>query len=249
MAATHPGGRVTATGRVEGWREADVTSKLPGRILAIAYGEGDEIEANAAVAQLEDGDLRARVRKAEARAADAGLTLRRMRALRADTIISASELDRAEATQRSLAAVADEARVMLGYATIKAPFRGTLMRKFKEVGESVGTGGMPDPIFRIADLSRLKVIAEVPETDIGSVETGQPADAATDAYPGERFPATVVRVGLAVGRKRLRSDNPRERLSEKVVEVELELGADGRLKSGMTVDVAFGQRGDPGSVP
>jgi hypothetical protein len=106
--------------------------------------------------------------EAEARAAAAALTLRRMQALRSDAIVSASE--------RTLTATLDEARVMLDYATIKAPFWGTLMRKFKEVGEGVVTGSLPDPIFRIADLSRLKVIAEVPETDIGAVAAGQPAE-------------------------------------------------------------------------
>ena len=44
---------------------------------------------------------------------------------------------------------------------------------------------------------------------------------------------------MAIGRKNLRSDDPRERLDEKVLEVELSLAADARLKSGMTVDVVF----------
>ncbi len=65
----------------------------------------------------------------------------------------------------------------------------------------------------------------------------QRAMVTTEAYPGERFAATVTRIGLAVGRKKARSDDPRERIDEKVVEVELALAADARLKSGMTVDV------------
>jgi hypothetical protein len=35
-----------------------------------------------------------------------------------------------------------------------------------------------------------------------------------DAYPEETTPATVARIGLAVGRKRLRTEDPRERLDE-----------------------------------
>ena len=112
------------------------------------------------------------------------------------------------------------------------------MRKFKEVGEAVSTTIGPDPLFRLADLSRLKVTAEIPENDIAPVHAGQRAEVTTDAYPGERFSATVARVGLAAGRKRLRSDDPRERLDEKVIEVELHLAGDVRLRSGMTVDVS-----------
>ena len=230
---------VVATGRVEGWREANVTSKLPGRILHFDYSEGDEVDADAPVVRLEDRDLQARVREAAARANEAALDLRRVRALKAKAVVSSSELEHAEAAARTSTAALDEARVVLDYATIKAPFRGTLLRKFKEVGEGVGTNGPPDPVFRIADLSRLKVKAEVPEGDIAAVQPGGSADVVADAYPGERLASIVSRVGLAVGRKRLRSDDPRERLDEKVVEVELTLNADPRLRSGMSVDVVF----------
>jgi membrane fusion protein (multidrug efflux system) len=230
---------VAVTGRVEGWREADVTSKLPRRIVRFAYDEGDRVEAGAAVVQLEDRDLRTRVRGAAARAEEARRALERTRALHERGIASASELDHAESAWLTLAAALDEARVMLDYASVEAPFRGMLVRKFKEVGESVTTSGGPDPLFRIADLSRLRVIAEVPEGDIAVIRVGQTARVTSDAYPDERFAATVLRLGLAVGRKQLRSDDPRERLHEKVVEVELELPGEDRLRSGMTVDIVF----------
>jgi multidrug resistance efflux pump len=133
---------------------------------------------------------------------------------------------------------------MLEYATVKAPFAGTLVRKFKEVGESVATNGPADPVFRIADLSRLKVTAEVPENDIAAIRIEQEGVVTADAYPSELFSARVLRIGLAVGRKRLRSDDPRERLDEKVIEVELGLSGHAKLKSGMTVDVVFPLRNE-----
>ncbi len=241
VASTHlePTRHVVATGRVEGWREADVISKIPGRILRIEYEEGDAIDADAPVVRLENRDLDAKVRELAARATNAERALTRVRALHGEGIVSASDLDAAEAEARSAAAALELARVTLDYAIIKAPFRGTMVRKFKEIGEGVLVSGLPEPLFRIADLSRLKVRAEVPETDVAGVHAGQPADVTLEAYPGERFAATVTRIGFAVGRKRLHSDDPRERRDEKVIEVELALAADDRLKSGMTVDVAF----------
>jgi RND family efflux transporter MFP subunit len=230
---------VTATGRVEGWREADVASKLPGRVLRFEHQEGDNVAAGAPVVQLENLDLQARVRAAAARARRARLDLARMQTLETQAIVSASELDRATSTYQAAAAALDEAQLMLEYTTIRAPFRGTVLRKFKEVGEGVATSGSPDPVFHIADLSELKITAEVPEIDIAAVWTGQPAELSADAYEGARFAATVSRIGAAVGRKRFRSDNPREQLDEKVIEVELALPGDARLKSGMTVDVVF----------
>jgi multidrug efflux pump subunit AcrA (membrane-fusion protein) len=90
VSAGTPARRVAATGRVEGWREADVTAKLRGRILRFEYDEGDRVEAGAVVVRLEDLDLRSRVRGAEARATEAARILERTRALRAGGIASAS---------------------------------------------------------------------------------------------------------------------------------------------------------------
>jgi RND family efflux transporter MFP subunit len=234
-----PRGRVFATGRIEGFTEADVASKISGRVAAYLYGEGDEVEAGAAVVRLEDHDLDARVREAAARARQARLALERIGKLHDERVVSVSELDRVAAEDAVAAATLDEMRAVLAYATVRAPFRGTVVRKFKEVGEAVSISVGPDPLFRLADLSRLKVMAEVPENDIAAVRAGQSAEVTTDAYAGERFPATVARVGLAAGRKRLRSDDPRERLDEKVIEVELHLAGDARLRSGMTVDASI----------
>jgi RND family efflux transporter MFP subunit len=233
------GSRVIATGRVAGWREADVASKIPGRVLRFAFEEGAEIAEGEPVVWLDDGDLRARVHAAEARAREAAVALARVRALHADAIVSASELDRADAAARTSAAALEEARAMLGYATIQAPFPGTLLRKLKESGEAVSISGAPDPVFRIADLSRLEVTAEVPERDLAAVHEGQPAVVTAEPYPDTRFEGVVTRVGHAVGRKRLRSDDPRERLAERVVEVAVALPRDRRLRSGLTVDVTF----------
>ena len=231
--------RVRANGRVEGWREADVISKIPGRVSRLFHREGDQVDDGAPIVELESLDLQARVREADARATQTKLVLDRMRMLRAQQMLAPNELDRAEADHAAAVATLDQARATLAYGTIRAPFGGTVLRRFKELGEGVLVNGPPDPLFRIADLSRLKVIAEVPEPDIGAIREDEQAEVIADAYPTIRFPARVAQIGLAVGRKRLRSDDPRERLDEKVVEVELHLAADPRLRSGMTVDVAI----------
>lgn len=239
--------RVFATGKVEGLIEADVASKISGRVARYLRGEGEEVDAGSPVVQLEERDLEARVREAAARAHVARLALERTRKLRDERVVSVSEFDRVASEHAVAAATLDGAHAELEYATIRAPFRGTVVRKFKEVGEAVSISVGPDPLFRLADLSRLKVTAEVPENEIAAVRAGQRAEVTTDAYSGERFPATVARVGLAAGRKRLRSDDPRERLDEKVIEVELHLAGDPRLRSGMTVDVSVevGDRPQP----
>jgi len=240
---------VAATGIVSGVREADVGARIPGRVLRFEYDEGDRMEAGAAVVLLEDRDLRAHLEKAKAAAWDACASFERLRVLSEEDVASRSELEHAQALCARMKADAKRAAVILEHATIRAPFGGTLIRKFKEVGETVSADTVSDPVFHLADLSALKVTAEVPEADIERVRIGQSAQIRADAYLGPSFPATVSKIALAAGRKKLRSDDPRERLDEKIVEVELELPRNEALRSGMTVDVVIETEGSPPSHP
>ena len=56
----------------------------------------------------------------------------------------------------------------------------------------------------------------------------QPAYVTADAYGNRRFPGHVVRIGQELGRKNVRTDEPTERVDNKILEtlVELDNGAD-----------------------
>ena len=47
------------------------------------------------------------------------------------------------------------------------------------------------PLFEIADLSTVWVIAEVFEQDLGLIQIGQPVQITVTAYPGETFRGKV----------------------------------------------------------
>src|SRR5262249_49236424 len=102
------------------------------------------------------------------------------------------------ATQQ-LQAAEDElalARAELAKTEIRAPFRGTVLRKNAEVGEmvapvSLGGSGSRGAIVTIADLDSLDVEVDVNETYIGRLRVGQPARVTTDAYPDTIFAARV----------------------------------------------------------
>jgi len=73
-------------------------------------------------------------------------------------------------------------------ATLTAPFPGTVYRtEFKE-GEMVHVG---DPILWLADLTRLRVRANIDQVDLGRVRAGQRMHVTSNAYPGRRWTARV----------------------------------------------------------
>ncbi|THF64461.1 efflux RND transporter periplasmic adaptor subunit [Pseudothauera rhizosphaerae] len=72
--------------------------------------------------------------------------------------------------------------------TFHAPADGVVLEKNAVQGARFMPG---EALFRIADLSRVWVIAEVFEHDLGRVEVGQQASVTLDAFPGRRFEAKV----------------------------------------------------------
>jgi Cu(I)/Ag(I) efflux system membrane fusion protein len=68
--------------------------------------------------------------------------------------------------------------------TITAPRAGHIMEKQAIEGMRINTG---DPLFKIANLSSVWVLADVPEQDLGSVRTGQIAQVSFVAFPGRIF--------------------------------------------------------------
>jgi multidrug resistance efflux pump len=145
------------------------------------------------------------------------------------------DLRRAEAeVSRARAAVA-EAAALLEKTYIRSPLDSTVLRRYRKTGESVSADGNT-PIVSLGDLSTLRVRVDVDEADVARLRLGQTGWVQADAYGDRRFPARVVRIGQALGRKNVRTDEPSERVDTKILETLLELDAGARLPVGLRVD-------------
>jgi membrane fusion protein, copper/silver efflux system len=107
------------------------------------------------------------------------------------------------------------------HVTIPAPVSGTVIERLASVGDYVDTG---EPIYRVADLSRLWAQLEVYESDLQWLAVGQPAFFGTQSYPGEQFAGRVAFIDPTL--------NERTRTARVRVAV---ANPDGRLKPGMFV--------------
>lgn len=129
-----------------------------------------------------------------------------------------------------------EAEARLAMTVIRAPMNGTVLRVHRRVGETV-SDLRDTPILTLGDISLLRVRAEIDETDVAKARLGQRAYVTADAFASERFRGEVVQVGPSLGRKRIRTDMPGERLDRNVLEVLIQLDDRGRLLPGLRVDV------------
>ena len=77
---------------------------------------------------------------------------------------------------------------------IVAPFAGTILQSDALTGQTVAPGS---PLAYVGDLSHPTITANVKETTVRDIQTGQAVDATVDAFPGTTFYGTVNHVGLA----------------------------------------------------
>jgi len=94
-----------------------------------------------------------------------------------------------EAAQANL----EEAQAALQAATMVAPFDGTIISVGAETGDLVSSS---TNIITIADLTDLKILASIDETDISQVQVGQDVQITFDAFSGYRFTGKVLEVPL-----------------------------------------------------
>jgi HlyD family secretion protein len=102
--------------------------------------------------------------------------------------------------------------------TLLAPATGRVLNILVKPGEQVGTG----PIITMGDTSRMRVVAEVYETDIARVQLGQRAIVSSRALQ-RPVGGKVVRIGDMIFKNDVLNVDPAARADARVVEVWIEL--------------------------
>jgi HlyD family secretion protein len=140
------------------------------------------------------------------------------------------------------------ADALLEKTFIRSPVTGSVLRRYRAAGEAVGNMP-PTPIAVVGDLSRLRVRAEVDETDVGRVANGQRVEVTADAYPNRKFDGTVYRVSSRLGGKAIQTGRPADRVDTKVLQVLIDLDPGTTLPIGLRVDTYFLERATRRSIP
>lgn len=124
---------------------------------------------------------------------------------KAQISVKEKELENAQAQVKRSEGQLQLAREQMRDTEIRAPISGTILEKRVEEGQiifsSFGGGSRSSfgtsegqVIVTMADLSRVYVVTEVDETDIGKVKVGQPATITVEAYPDQPFEGEILRI-------------------------------------------------------
>jgi HlyD family secretion protein len=155
-----------------------------------------------------------------------------------ETGARAEDIAAARAIVARLKAETAFAEAQLDKFVIRSPIAGVILRRQRNAGEAV-TNIDPTPIAIVGDLSRLRVRAEVDETDIGHIALGQRVEVSADAFPDRKFGGTVARIARRFGAKEVQTGRPAEKTDMKVLQVMIDLDPDVKLPVGLRVDLSF----------
>jgi RND family efflux transporter MFP subunit len=117
-------------------------------------------------------------------------------AMKAAVAVAESRLTEAEAHVRESRARFAEAEQQRQNLFVRAPFKGIVISKEAEEGESIMPGGMGaasgrGAVITLADLLHLEVEADVKEDYVSRVKKDQPVSISVDAVPNHRFGGRV----------------------------------------------------------
>lgn len=81
-----------------------------------------------------------------------------------------------------------QAKQMLAYTELHAPFDGIVLSKSAEPGEYLNPG---TPVVTVGEMDRVWLRAYINETDLGRVRLGQKVKVTTDSFPGKTYEGTL----------------------------------------------------------
>lgn len=166
--------RITLRGQTEADRKVDIKAETKGRIVELDAEKGSRVEAGTVLARIDADERPARLTEARSRLKQRRIefeanTRLNQKGFRAETQLAEARanLDAAKTTVKAALMAMDD-------ISIKAPFAGTIVERYVEIGDFVEMG---DPIARLIDLDPLLIVVQVSERDAGRLKTGTLASA------------------------------------------------------------------------
>jgi membrane fusion protein, multidrug efflux system len=213
-------------GELWAYRSVGIHAKIQGFVEKIDVDRGSEVKQGQAIAQLSAPEYEAQAHEVQAKLASDVATYKRLKeASGTPGVVAGNELAISEKVVE-----ADRARLRateqnLAYLKIAAPFDGVITERNVHEGSIVGPSSA-QPIVRIQEIARLRLVVHLPESAVGGITSGDKVKFTVPAYPLDVFTGAVAREASSL--------DPKMRTMP--VELDVENAAK-KLKPGMYAEV------------
>lgn len=202
---------VTFPANIQAYIDTPIYARTNGYIKRWFVDIGARVERGQLLAEIETPELDQQLRQAEATQAQAqaNLDLARITTLRYQELLKSDSVSKQDTDQTIGTFHADEASLKAAIANVNqlkelqsfekvtAPFTGTITARYIDIGTLIASG-TNTLLFRLADVSTLRVYANVPESYSKDVVLGVSADLEVPGAAGKTFAGQVVRTAGAI---------------------------------------------------
>ena len=196
---------------VQAFVEAPIHARASGYLKRWLVDIGAPVKNGQLLAEIDTPELDQQLVQAKAEVAQnqAALDLAKITAARWTHLLKTASVSEQETAEKQSdlalkkanldAALANMHRLeqMKAFASVTAPFDGTITARLTDVGQLI-TAGSGHELFRLAQTHPLRVYVRVPQTMSRAIAPGQTAELILDQMPGGKIPARVVRTAGAI---------------------------------------------------
>ncbi len=202
---------ITSSGTLEATSTVDVGTQVSGKITRLYVDFNSEVKRGQLLAVLDTVNLVEQVSDAQANLAKAKAEYNQKLVIHErnkilyekqyiselDYTQSQTDVEASLASYKSSQSALERAKTNLSYAYIYAPIAGKIINRSVEEGQTVAASFSAPTLFTIAqDLSSMRILASVDESDIGQIKEGQKVSFTVQAYSDKTFEGTVTQIRL-----------------------------------------------------
>ena len=170
----------SANGNFQAINQIDFSSESSGRIIQLMAKEGTIVKAGQVLAKIDNQVVSADLEIAQANVDAARTDMERYQKALQTGGVTQKQVDDMTLQYRNAQAKLTQARKNTSNTLLKSPIDGIINAKYVEVGAYLSPG---TKIFQIVNISRLKLVVSVPETQVVSLHLGQEVPVVTSVYP------------------------------------------------------------------
>jgi RND family efflux transporter MFP subunit len=200
---------IVLPGNTQAFNDTPIYARTSGYLKRWYVDIGTHVKQGQLLAEIDTPEIdqqleqaRADLKNAQANEQLAQITAARWQNLLKTNSVSKQETDQAvsdlsarQASVDSMIANVHRLEQLQSFEKVYAPFAGVITARNTDIGALInaGAGGVPQELFHMAAVSRLRVFVAVPEVDSLAAQTGAKAILTLDEFPGESFQGTIVR--------------------------------------------------------
>jgi membrane fusion protein (multidrug efflux system) len=186
---------IGASGTVQPDTTIVITARDSARVLQVPVVLGEVVKPGDLLAAFDDRIFVATHETAKVTAVHADNQLSRMEALEKKGYGAPADTEKARTDAAAAHQAVVQAEINLANTNVRSPAVAVVLSRTVDPGEDVAIGW---ELFQLGTIHDVMMLAQVSEDQIGFVTLGMRGEVGTDAFPGQTFVGSVVKIGAVV---------------------------------------------------